>query len=139
MAISRSFAYTTFTNASGQEFYRPLITIQLLGKTKVIQGETLVDSGADICVLPYQLGLDLGFVWEKQIKSVPLSGVFASYETRTILVRISDFAEVPLIFAWSNAPTMRLILGQTNFFNRFNITFRLAENIFEITPSVVNQ
>lgn len=136
MPNNLSFPYTAVRLTGGQIFHRPLLPIQLSGAGKTIQYTALVDSGADISVMPHNTGLELGLVWEEQVNPLRLGGAVASHETRIIAVKslIGNLSEVPLIFAWSSLQNIPLVLGQTNFFNRFNITFRLSENLFEITP-----
>jgi hypothetical protein len=46
----------------------------------------LLDTGADVNVLPYDLGIALGAVWEAQDTIVELSGNLAHYEARGIVM-----------------------------------------------------
>lgn len=65
-------------------------------------------------MLPYGLGVRLGAVWEAQTTHVTLAGNLAAQEARALLVqaRVGEFASVPLVFAWTRAENVPLLLGQ---------------------------
>jgi hypothetical protein len=57
----------------------------------------LVDSGATISVLPYSLGVQLGFDWNTQPASITLAGTLAHVAARGIVVEAAvGQLEVPL-------------------------------------------
>ncbi len=95
--------------------YAP-ITLQL-GDHKV-QASGLIDSGSTLNVLPFDIGLQLGAVWDEQGVPVRLGGNLAESEARglVLLGQIEEFAPVRLAFAWSQSNRIPVILGQTNFF-----------------------
>ena len=101
-----------------------------------IQVSALVDSGSTFSVLPYQVGLHLGAVWERQTVPVRLGGNIADTEARAIVVigKIREFAPVRLAFAWARNERLPVILGQTNFFMEFDIQFCRSQLFFEIRP-----
>jgi hypothetical protein len=45
----------------------------------------LLDTGASVNVLPYEIGLQLGAVWEEQIVPIQLSGNLARMEARGLV------------------------------------------------------
>lgn len=96
----------------------------------------LLDTGADVNVLPYQLGIALGAVWLAQRTIVRLFGNLANHEARGLLlsVRIADFGPTQLVSAWTRAVEVPLILGQVNFFAAFDVCFFGAQRAFEIQP-----
>ena len=95
---------------------------------------TIVDSGAAINVLPYDLGLQLGAVWEQQTTPVQLTGNLAEAEARGLVVmaNVGHFPPVKLVVAWSQARMIPLILGQVNFFMGFDICFFRSRSVFEV-------
>lgn len=111
--------------------YLPL-TLELNGRTRNIHG--LLDSGSTVNVLPYQIGLELGAVWENQRIPLSLVGNLANFEARALFVnaRISGFPSVDLAFAWTKSEYATLILGQTNFFSLFDVCFLRQDKEFEI-------
>lgn len=95
----------------------------------------LTTSGSTVNLLPYDIGLQLGAVWEKQTVRLPLAGNLAKVEARGLFlhIQIGDLEPVRLAFAWVQASQVPLILGQTNFFREFDICFQRSRNTIEIT------
>ena len=96
----------------------------------------LLDTGASVNVLPYLLGVELGYEWERQTTALSLTGNLAQYEARVVLVQavVGQFDPVQLVFAWTQATNVPLILGQVNFFMEFNVCFYRSQLQFEIVP-----
>ena len=103
------------------------LTVEALG---------LVDSGATINVLPYELGIQLGAVWDDRKAIIHLAGNLSSQAAIPLFAdaQIGDFAPVRLAFAWVIMPNTPLILGQTNFFLEFDVSFYRSKLEFEIKP-----
>jgi hypothetical protein len=89
-------------------------------------------------VLPYSLGEQLGYVWDEQKTPVALTGNLARFAARGVVVSVmvAHFAPVPLVFAWTQAENVRLLLGQMNFFLEFGVCFFRARSEFEIRPAL---
>jgi hypothetical protein len=96
----------------------------------------LLDSGAAINVLPYTLGVQLGFDWAKETRSVELSGNLASVEARIVVLSaiVGGFPLVRLAFAWAQTDDLSVILGQVNFFLEFDVCFFRSRDLFEVRP-----
>ena len=79
----------------------PYLPIVLDHGQRQVATKGLVDSGSTLNVLPYELGLQLGAVWDRQTISVPLTGNLADSEAKAILLsgRIGRFSPVLLAFA----------------------------------------
>jgi hypothetical protein len=94
----------------------------------------LLDSGFTVNLLPYDIGLQLGVIWEEQTVRLPLAGNPASAEARGLFVhvQIGDLEPVRLAFAWTYASQVPLILGQTNFFREFDVYFQRSRHAIEI-------
>ncbi|MBX3085183.1 MAG: hypothetical protein KF716_26350 [Anaerolineae bacterium] len=137
MTTSRRFAYTALTNALDETVFRPLLTIDLIYHSRTITATGLLDSGADVNVLPYGLGAALGLVWEEQRYEIALTGNLANFSARGVIMtaKLGDFSPVNLAFAWSRAEQAPLIFGQTNFFEVFEICFNRPEGYFSITQA----
>lgn len=113
----------------------PMLPLALQFKeADAVRVHGLLDSGATVSVMPYGLGIRLGAVWETQTTVVKLTGNLANHDARALLVEasVADFAPVRLVFAWTRADNVPLLLGQVNFFEEFNISFRRAQRVFEI-------
>jgi len=114
----------------------PLLPFALSQGSRRVEAVGLLDTGAAVNVLPYSLGEQLGFVWEEQKTPLVLSGNLARVPARGILVTatVARFAPVRLVFAWTQADDVRLLLGQTNFFLEFDACFFRARLEFEVKP-----
>jgi hypothetical protein len=113
----------------------PRIPIALSRQERLISAEALLDSGSAVNVLPYDLGVQLGAVWEEQLIRLPLAGNLARVEARGLFVnvQIGGLEVVKLAFAWTESSQVPLILGQTNFFRNFDVCFQRSRQSIEIT------
>jgi hypothetical protein len=112
----------------------PLLLTRASRNNKSITEYALVDSGAGLNVLPHRLGVELGLDWDELNRGPNLSGN-ADGETKLVelLVKISDFDELPLLFAWSVHDRIRFILGQDDFFRYFHVCFFGDRNVFSVS------
>jgi hypothetical protein len=96
----------------------------------------LLDTGAAVNVLPYSLGQQLGFVWDQEKTPLALSGNLARLPAKGIIVSaaVASFPPVRLVFAWTQADDVPLLLGQMNFFLEFDVCFFRAKAEFEVKP-----
>lgn len=136
MKEARRFSFTTIDPRLGDTSYRPMLSIRLARQDRSIVTEGLLDTGATVDVMPYQLGLALGARWDEQQVVVHLSGNLAELEARALLVSavVEPFAPVTQAFAWTQSTDVPLILGQVNFFQAFDVCFFRSELAFEIRP-----
>jgi hypothetical protein len=118
----------------------PWLPITLSTGKRSISTFGLIDSAATVNVLPYQMGEELGAIWDEQTITMDLSGNLAHLEARGLLViaHIDGFQPVQLGFAWTQSETVPLILGQVNFFESFDICFFRTEFAFEISSKNVS-
>jgi hypothetical protein len=114
----------------------PYLPLTLSGKSRSIEVMALLDTGASVNVLPYEVGVALGAVWENQTLSIPLSGNLARSEAKGLVLSgtVASFAPVPIAFAWTQSTDVPVILGHMNFFLEFNVCFYRHELAFEIRP-----
>ena len=136
MANAIRFPYTVINPALGASSSLPYLPLTLTHQQHAAQVSGLVDSGAMVNVLPYQIGLQLGLVWAQQTVPVKLTGNLERYEERGIIVsaEVGTFAPVRLAFAWTASDEVPVLLGQTNFFQEFDVCFFRSQSLFEIKP-----
>ena len=130
------FKYST-TSPSQNEFDSlPRIPLTLRRGSQGIEAVGLVDSGATVNVLPYELGLELGVIWDERRAIIHLAGNLSNQSAIpfSATVEIGDFAPTELVFAWVRSPNAPLILGQTNFFLEFDVCFYRSKAEFEVNP-----
>lgn len=126
-----------FTDQGQGEAARlPFLPLRLALGTVTVVAEGLVDTGSTINVLPFDLGTQLGAVWEQQTIPVQLTGNLAQEEARALVVvaTIDGFEPVKLAFAWSKLNSIPMILGQINFLMEFDVCFFRARGVFEVRP-----
>jgi len=114
---------------------RPVAKVKIKGDSDEITLEMYVDSGADITLLSYSVGIALGFkIWsEEEIKT--LGGVVGnkiSVVIRKVKMKIGE-KEFEARVAWCLSENVPLILGRLDVFERFKITFdqKARKVIFE--------
>lgn len=132
------FQYSTTDTAQDEFDSLPRLPLRLQHNGRVIEIVGLVDSGATVNVLPYEVGLQLGGVWESGKATLRLAGNLGSQSAMPFFAtaEIGDLEPVRLAFAWVNSNAVPLILGQTNFFMEFDICFYRSRLEFEVNPKV---
>ena len=107
----------------------PTIPVILSYADSSVSVNALLDTGSTVNVLPYDIGLQLGAIWDNQTVRLPLAGNLAKVEARGLFVQvqIGNLEPVRLAFAWVEASNVPLILGQTNFFREFDVCFERSE------------
>lgn len=111
------------------EANRPRLKVEIT--TSTISGiyQALLDSGADYCLLPKTVGLDLGL----QIPEKPSGishGIGGELPVKHVRLNIQiGRYKLKVFFAWfytqDNIP---VIIGRKGIFDKFNIDFRQKEN-----------
>jgi hypothetical protein len=121
-----------FPFPDNEELPRILIALSHAGAS--VSANALLDSGSTVNLLPYDLGEQLGLVWEKQTIRLPLAGNLAGVEARAafVNVQVGDLEPVRLAFAWAQRSDLPLILGQTNFFRVFDVCFQRSRGVIEV-------
>lgn len=135
------YPFVSSDAALGEAGFRPYLPLRLTSQKGSVIASGLLDTGASVNVLPYSVGVELGYEWERQTTALSLTGNLAQYEARVALVQaiVGQFEPVRLVFAWTQATDVPLILGQVNFFMEFNVCFYRSRLQFEVSPKLVNQ
>ena len=96
------FRYSVTSPAQNELESLPRLPLLLSTNNKQLKVDGLLDSGATINVLPYQIGVELGENWVEEKALIKLAGNLASFPAIPILVmaKIADFKPVQLAFAW---------------------------------------
>ncbi|MEA5516100.1 hypothetical protein [Nodularia sp. UHCC 0506] len=136
MPEGQRFLFTYRTDSFGQVSTMPYLPLTLSNGNKSLEAMALLDTGASVNVLPHQIGLQLGAVWEEQTVKLTLSGNLANNEARGLVVsgKIANFSPILLAFAWTQSIDAPIILGHINFFAEFNVCFYRHELAFEVFP-----
>lgn len=136
MLDGQRYLFTERTDSFGRVSTMPYLPLTLNNGNKSLEVMALLDTGASVNVLPYQIGLELGAVWEEQTVPITLSGNLAENEARGLVVsgKVANFSPILLAFAWTQSRNAPIILGHMNFFAEFNVCFYRHESAFEVCP-----
>ena len=128
------FKYSTTSPTQNVFDSLPRLPLVLQQENFSIETIGLVDSGATVNILPYELGLQLGAAWDDRKAIIRLAGNLGNQSAMPFSVnaQIGNFASTKLVFAWVSSPNVLLILGQTNFFLEFDICFYRSNSEFEV-------
>ena len=130
------FQYSTIDPAQSESDSLPRIPLTILNHDRQVNVVGLVDSGATVNVLPYEVGLQLGEQWDARKANLRLAGSLGRANAMPffVMAQIGHYPPVRLAFAWVNMYNVPLILGQTNFFMEFDVHFYRSRLFFEIEP-----
>ena len=127
------FSYSVSDPSQNEFDSLPRLTFLLSFGNHEVEVTGLLDSGATVNVLPYEIGIRLGEVWDDSKPHIQLAGNPGNFSAipLTATATIGDFKPVRLVFAWLKAEAP-LILGQTNFFMEFDVCFYRSSLEFEV-------
>jgi hypothetical protein len=130
------FKYSTTSSTQNEFDSLPRVPLSLSQADQRVEAVGLVDSGATVNVLPYELGIQLGGVWDDRRAIIQLAGNLSNQPAMpfSATAEIGDFVPTELVFAWVRSPNAPLILGQTNFFLEFDVCFYRSKSEFEVNP-----
>ncbi len=135
MLNGQRFNFIEKIDSAGRSVVMPYLPLRLTNGSQSIEVLALLDTGASVNVLPYDMGLQLGAVWEKQIVKIPLSGNLSRNEAKGLVLSgtVGNFSSTLFAFAWTQSNDSPVILGHMNFFTEFNVCFYRHELAFEIS------
>ncbi|WP_026788406.1 MULTISPECIES: pepsin/retropepsin-like aspartic protease family protein [Planktothrix] len=136
MLNSQRFPFIERIDTLGRSSIMPYLPITLSNGSNSVEVMALLDTGASVNVLPYQIGLQLGAIWEQQTVPIQLSGNLAHSKARGLVLSgaLAEFSTILLAFAWTRSTDAPVILGHLNFFSEFNVCFFRHELAFELYP-----
>ncbi len=136
MRNAERYPFISSDTALGEANFRPYLPFALLRQQSSVTISALLDTGASVNVLPYSTGIELGYKWERQTTALSLTGNLAQHEARVVLAQavVGQFEPVQLVFAWTQARNVPLILGQVNFFMEFDVCFYRSQLEFVVSP-----
>ncbi len=74
MQNAQNFPFVEVRDRFGITDALPQIPLQLTHRAQSVYVDALLDTGVSVNVLPYQTGLDLGFIWDQQTTPITLGG-----------------------------------------------------------------
>lgn len=123
------FPYETRYSENLGKIVTPLIPVTIIGKKEKINLLMLLDSGADISLIPYSvgefLGLPLNMTNRSEVQGIGEGAV--PYILNSVKLKIGDF-EFDARIGWTLIEEIPFILGRLDVFQQFSIEFREFEN-----------
>ena len=120
------FRYHAQPDGSGRK--RPYAQVVLTYRRRTYEAQMLVDSGADVSLIPFAVGVDLGM---RQHSGEPVrylrgAGGRVPVLPRRVTLRIGEHPLRAQV-AWVQDSSPLLILGRSGAFSRFSVEFREFE------------
>jgi hypothetical protein len=127
---SRTFPYQKVARLS----VFPMLPLQLQSKNKTANETALVDSGAGMSVLPFEIGERLGLDWDNALVGSGLGKIVKPEDSRFVFldVFIEPFLPFKNIFLWVKTNEVRLIVGQANFLAHFDVLLSARKQEFTL-------
>jgi hypothetical protein len=135
MPNKQLYSFVSTDLSLGEASFRPSLPLNLVHQQNSVTVSGLLDTGTSVKVLPHLAGIELGYIWEQQTTSLNLTGNLAQYEARVVLIQaiVGEFKPVKLVFAWTQATHVPIILGQVNFFMEFDVCFYRSACQFSVS------
>ena len=88
MRNAEQYPFVSIDIALGEASLRPYLPLTLIDQRSSVTASDLLDTGASVNLLPYLVGIELGYVWERQTTALSLTGNLPQYEARVVLVQV---------------------------------------------------
>src|ERR1017187_4543015 len=117
MPQAEQFPFVSRNPALGPTSFLPFLPIPLALRKRTLQMAALIDTAATVNVLPYDIGHQLGAIWDQQTVPIQLTGNLAVEEAWGLLLSatVGKYPPVQLAFAWTKSNAIPVLLGQVNF------------------------
>lgn len=107
----------------------PVIRVTLIGPKQSVYVTMILDSGADISMIPYSVGEEIGLELDMKTRS-EVHGIGEGTVPRVlgqVKLRIGEI-EFPARIGWALIEEVPFILGRLDIFNRLAVEFREFED-----------
>ena len=116
------------TKTLGQ-ILKPIIPVTVIGSKRGTNIFMLLDSGADLSLIPFSIGKTIGLELDMENRS-EVQGIGEGslpYILSQARIRIGD-VEAPVRIGWALINEVPMILGRLDVFQQFSVEFREFEN-----------
>ena len=119
------------------EILKPIIPVTIIGPKRNLNIFMLLDSGADLSLIPYSvgetIGLELDFENRSEVQGIGEGSV--PYLLTEIKLKIEK-VEISARVGWALIEEVPFILGRLDLFQKFSIEFREFENKILLNPTI---
>jgi hypothetical protein len=132
----RKYTFQRKSELLGEYAPRPVIKTHLVYEGQSIPCFAVIDSGADVCIFPADIGEQLGIdvrSGEKDFSTNLQIGVLEETFLHRVTLKIGEFY-YPTVVSFSYAPQRinYAVLGQLGFFDLFVVQFDLVKEEIEL-------
>jgi len=117
------------------QILKPIIPVSIIGPKRNLNIFMLLDSGADLSLIPYSVGETIGLELDIENRS-EVQGIgegSVPYILTTVKLKIEE-VEIPIRMGWALIEEVPFILGRLDIFKKFSIEFREFENKIFLNP-----
>ena len=119
------------------EILKPIIPVTIIGPKRNLNIFMLLDSGADLSLIPYSvgetIGLELDFENRSEVQGIGEGSV--PYILTKIKLKIEK-VEISARVGWALIEEVPFILCRLDLFQKFSIEFREFENKILLNPTI---
>ena len=130
------FKYARQPSTYWGQIPRPIATVNLEINRKKIETAMYIDSWADITMIPFNLGMALGFRQTASDKIYEIRGVSGggvAYILKTAYLTIGKH-RFKIRLAWALIEEVPILLGRMDIFPRFKIAFDERKEVVSFAP-----
>lgn len=111
------------------EVLQPIIPVTIIGAKQRVNVSMLLDSGADLSLIPYSVGEAIGLELDMENRGEVqgLGEGSVPYILSQVRIKIGDI-ETSVRIGWALIEEVPLILGRLDVFQKFSAEFREFEN-----------
>jgi hypothetical protein len=123
------FEYKKVLSKKFGEVLKPIIPVALIGAKQIVRTSMLLDSGADLSMIPYSVGEALGLELDMGNRS-EAQGIgegSVPYILNRTRIKFGG-VETSIRIGWALIEEIPLILGRLDLFQQFSLEFREFEN-----------
>ena len=119
------FRYSLLEPATNERESLPRAPMFLFNGVNSLETLGLLDTGAMTNILPYELGLKLGGVWDERSAYLRIGGGLYPQPAMSFftMAKVADLPSVKLAFAWVRNPNIPLIHWTVQLFHKLRRLF----------------
>lgn len=136
MRRAARFRFATATSGRFGPVRRPIIPALLIGPKQSLNFSFVLDSGADISMIPRSVGKALGLsaAGAPRGECKGIGKGLVAYHLCMVRIRFQHI-EIPVRVAWSTLDASPLLLGRLDVFDQLDIEFRQHINAILLKPA----
>ena len=123
------FSFKRVKSPKFGEILKPIIPVTIIGPRRKVNTFMILDSGADISMIPYSvgetIGLELDMTTRSEVQGIGEGSV--PYVLGQVKLRIENL-EIPVRISWALIEEVPFILGRLDVFQELAVEFREFEN-----------